>query len=308
MRETVPFREDLAEILGEGRPLSHRRLARLSNLDGEELAAFRDAWEATSPERRLRVISSLLELTEDNTDLNFREVFFFCLRDDLPRVRAAAIEGLWDDESYAFLEQLLVLAGKDPSPEVRSQALLALTRFTYLIETTDYFQEFRQPVHDLLLSLWRDPAAPLEVRRRAIEAVSYLSDSAEVEEAIAASYRASEREMRVSAIHAMGHHMAERWLAAIQQELESEDPEMRYEAAQASGEMANPALVPYLAPLLDDEDHEVARAAIWALGEIGGTQARRLLERCLRATEADIREAAEEALGTLRFFEDPMRL
>ncbi|MGC8873718.1 MAG: HEAT repeat domain-containing protein [Chloroflexia bacterium] len=308
MRETVPFRDDLAEILNEGRPLSHRRLARLSNLNGEELAAFREAWQTTSPERRLRVVSSLLELTEDNTDLNFREVFFVCLRDDQPRVRAAAIEGLWDDESRSFLEHLLVLASDDPSPAVRSQALLALTRFTYLIETTDYFQEFRQTVHDLLLAVWRDGSAPVEVRRRAIEAVSYLSDSAEVEEAIAESYRAAEREMRVSAIHAMGHHMGERWLPAIAQELGSEDPEMRYEAAQASGEMANPELVPYLAPLLDDEDHEVARAAIWALGEIGGAQARRLLERCLLAEEDDIREAAEEALGTLRFFEDPLRL
>ena len=309
MPRRVEFQQELAEILGESRPFSYRHLSRLSNLGREELATFRKAWPATSRERRQQVIQALLQLSEENTDLNFRDVFFCCLADGEEEVRAAAIEGLWDDESCALLERLLVVAVDDPSARVRCQALLTLSRFTYLIETADRWEEYRERTQRILLSIWNEAGGPLEVRRRAIEALGYLSSVPGVEESIVQAYSAPGREMRASAIHAMGHHLAERWRPAIERELASPDPEMRFEAAQASGEMAEPSFVPHLASLLEDEDHEVARAAIWALGEIGGPQARRLLEHCLEETaEEDLREAAEEALFTLRFFEDPLRL
>jgi len=308
MPRPVEFQEELAEILDEGRPLSFRRLERLSNLSREEMSSFRKAWAAASSERRQQVIRALLQLTEENIDLNFRDVLLSCTTDGEEQMRAAAIEGLWDDESCALLERLLVIATEDPSPQVRSQALLTLSRFTYLIEITDRWEEYRDRVHEVLLGVWNEAATPLEVRRRAVEALGYLSEAPGVEEAIAQAYSAPEREMRASAIHAMGHHMAERWQPAIERELASSDPEMRFEAAQAGGEMANPLLVPHLAPLLEDEDHEVARVAIWALGETGGVEARRLLEQCLASEEEDIREAAEDALFALGFFEDPLRL
>jgi len=302
------FAHLLAEVLGEEHPLSYSRLQFLSNPQAEHLAAFREAWPRASRERRRQVVRALAQLSEDNPDLNFRDVLFFCLADSDEVVRSAAIEGLVDDESLSLLEQLLQMAAGDPSPQVRSEAVLALGRFVYLMETTDFLEGYRQRLLRLLLDIFGDAQAPLEVRRRAVETVSYMGDSSEVEETILRAYQAEEREMHVSAIHAMGHHMGERWHPFLERELASPDPEMRYEAAWACGEMGDPRLVPSLAPLLDDADHEVARAAIWALGEIGGAQARRLLERCLEREEEDIREAAEEALHTLRFFEDPMGL
>lgn len=302
------FAHLLAEILGEGHPLSYSRLEALSNPRAEHLATFREAWPQASCERRRQVVRALAQLSEDSPDLNFRDVLFFCLTDPDEMVRIAAIEGLMDDESFSLLEQLLLMAADDPSPRVRSEAILALGRFVYLMETTDLLEGYRQRLLRLLLSIFEDSRTPLEVRRRAVETVAYMGDSAEVEETILRAYNAAEREMRVSAIHAMGHHMAERWQPFLERELASPDPEMRYEAAWACGEMGDPRLVPLLAPLLDDADHEVVQAAIWALGEIGGVQARRLLERCLEREEEDVREAAEEALHTLRFFEDPVGL
>ncbi len=302
------FARLLAEILGEGYPLSYSRLEVLSNPLAEHLAAFREAWPQASRQRRRQVVRALTQLSEDNPDLNFRDVLFLCLADSDEVVRSVAIEGLTDDESLSLLEQLLLMAADDPSPRVRSEAILALGRFVYLMETTDLLEGYRQRLLRLLLKIFEDPHSPLEVRRRAVETVAYMGDSAEVEETIFRAYNAGEREMHVSAIHAMGHHMAERWKPLLERELTSPDPEMRYEAAWACGEMGDPRLVPSLAPLLDDTDHEVVQATIWALGEIGGTQARRLLERCLEREEEDVREAAEEALRTLRFFEDPMGL
>jgi HEAT repeat protein len=302
------FRQVLKQVLEEDRPLSYSQLQGLSNPHPEDLCAWREGWPAAAPERRRQVVCAVAQLNEDNPDLNFRDILMVALSDLDETVRLAAIEGLGDDESLDLLETLLALAAGDPSPQVRSQALLALGRFVYLVETTDLLGNYRQRLLRLLLEIFDDTAAPLEVRRRAIEAVSYIEGRAEVEDAIHRAYGAAEREMHVSAIHAMGHHMDERWQPLIERELASNDPEMRYEAACACGEMGNPELVHHLMPLLEDEDHEVARAAIWALGEIGGTQARRLLERCLQNGEDDIREAAGEALYTLQFFEDPMRM
>jgi len=302
------FRRLLQEILNQDRPLVYGQLRVLSNLRPEDLALFGRAWPGAHPDRRRQIARALAQLNEDNPDMNFRDVLLLCLSDPDEDVRVAAIEGLSDDESFAFLEQLALLVAEDTSVPVRSAAILSLGRFAYLMETTDLFGSYRQRLLRLLLGLFDDPGVPLEVRRRAIETVSYLGSEPEVEEAIGRAYTAVEREMHASAIHAMGHHMAERWRPLLERELDSPDAQMRYEAALACGEMGDPGLVQHLAPLLDDEDHEVAQAAIWALGEIGGPQARRLLQRAVESPDEDIREAAEEALYTLQFYEDPMRL
>jgi hypothetical protein len=302
------FQHVLKEVLEEDHPLSYSQLQVLSNLGREELDAFRQAWLTAPDERRRQVARALAQLNEDSPDMNFRDVLLLFLGDPEEVVRAAAIDGLCDDESYDLLERLLQVAVEDASADVRVQAILALGRFMYLIETTDFLGAYRQRLLQVLLEVFADDSSPQELRRRALESMSYMTTSEAVEEAISQAYEAGERGMHASAIHAMGHHMAERWQPLVERELESPDPEMRYEAALASGEMASPELVHHLAPLLEDRDHEVARAAIWALGEIGGTKARRLLERCLERDEDDIRDAAEEALHTLRFYEDPMRL
>ncbi len=307
-RQRPVFQEILRQVLEEDRPLSYSQLQGLSNPSADELRAWSASWPAALPERRRQIVRAMAQLSEDNPDLYFRDVLMVALADPDETVRLVAIEGLGDDESFDLLETLLGLAAGDPSSLVRSQAILALGRFVYLIETTDLLSNYRQRVLRLLLETYGDAAAPLEVRRRALETVSFMCALPEVEEAIQQAYAAPQREMRVSAIHAMGHNMAQRWRPFIERELASGDAEMRYEAACACGEMADPELLEQLMPLLDDDDHEVAGAAIWALGEIGGARARRLLERCLQSEEEDIREAADEALHTLQFFEDPMRI
>jgi HEAT repeat protein len=248
----------------------------------------------------------MARMAEESLDLNFRDVFLCCLSDERPKVRVAAISGLCDDEGHAVLEGLLQLATEDPSDAVRREAVLALERFAYLIETTDRFDAFRGRLLRLMLGILGDPTASLDMRRGALIAASFFGGIAEVEESIAQAYRAPESEMRVIAVRAMGHHLADRWRPLIEGELTSSDGEMRREAARACGEIGDPELVAHLAPLLGDEERTVVVAAIWALGEIGGERARRLLERCLKRDETDVREAAEQALHTIRFFDDPM--
>jgi HEAT repeat protein len=304
----VKFAHALQRILAEDAPLSYTQMQVLSNLTPEDLRTFCQAWPATPLERRQQVARVLAQLNEDSTDMNFRDVFLVCLDDSDDLVRSAAIDGLGDDESSNLLERLMTVVAQEPAAPIRSQALLALGRFMQLIETTDFLSDYHPRLLRLLLDIFDDPAATLEQRRRALESLAYVSGSEEVERAISQAYAAAEREMRVSAVHAMGHHLADRWRPVVEHELKSPDAAMRYEAAHTGGEMEDPALVPHLAPLLDDDDHEVAREAIWALGEIGGTAARRLLERCLQHEDEDLQEAAEKALHALHFKEDPLRL
>jgi hypothetical protein len=293
------------QALDPAQPFSHSQLQALSNLAPEDLYAFRQDWPAAPAERRRQIARALARLNEDSPDLYFRDVFMLLLDDPDEIVRAAAIDGLGDDESYDFLERLLSLAVEEPVPDLRCQIILALGRFLYRIETTDLLADYRERLLQLLLDAHGDTALPLDARRRALESAAYAAASASVEEAIARAYAAPDPEMRASALHAMGHHMAARWRPHVERELASPDPEMRYEAAHACGEMADREMLPHLAPLLDDDDHEVAREAIWALGEIGGQQARRLLQRCLQHEAEDLRAAAREALHTIDFYEDP---
>lgn len=306
MREDFP--QTLRQILEPGQPFAHRLLPALSNLVPEDLQVLRRAWPVAPDERRRQIARALLQLNEDNPDLYFREAFLLLLDDPDEDVRAAAIDGLGDDQSGDLLERLLALVAREPVPAVRSQALLALGQFLYHIETTDFLGSYRERLLRVLLEIHDDPQSPLEARRRALESAAYACASAPVEEAIARAYADPERAMRASAVHAMGHHMGERWRPTVERELASPDPEMRYEAAHACGEFADPELVPLLAPLVNDDDREVKLQAIWALGEIGGVAARRLLRRCLDQADDDIVAAVREALQTLDFYEDPTRV
>lgn len=299
------FSHILRLILDPAQPFTHGLLRALSNPAPPDLRAFRQEWPGAPLERRRQVARALARLSADNPDLYFRDVFLVCLDDPDEIVRAAALEGLEDDESSDLLERLLVLVAQEPTPAVRCQAILALGQFLYRIETTNLWGDYRERLLQLLLDIHHDPGAPFDVRRRALESVAYASGSATVEEVIARAYAEPELEMRASAVHAMGHHMAARWRPDIARELASPHPELRYEAACACGELADPELVPGLAPLLDDDDHEVVLAVIWALGEIGGLPARRLLQRSLKVAGEDVRAVAAEALRTLDFYEGP---
>jgi hypothetical protein len=138
----------------------------------------------------------------------------------------------------------------------------------------------------------------VEVRRRAVESIAYLSDE-RVREIIEAAYYDDDERMRVSAVFAMGRSADPLWSSIVLKELESPYPEMRYEAARACGELEISDAVPILANLVEDQDREVQEAAIWALGNIGGNEARRILESCYITGDDFLREAVEEALDQL---------
>lgn len=294
------FEERLLPLGELGRPLAHADLKILSALGPESLRVFWLAWRQFPAERRHELVQALDELGEDNLDLDFRPVLRACLSDDDPEVRAAAIRGLWEDDSERTMDRLITLLDDDAGI-VRAAAAVALAPFAQRAELGELTMPAAQRILSALLGAVIDPEQPLEVRRRAVEGLGYFAGSREAQTEIGRAYAHSEVTMRESAVLAMGRSMRPTWFPYIERELKSPSPALRYEAARAVGELADDGrpLLPALLPLVDDDDTEISLAAIWALGQIGGSNAKRLLERLARSKDVTRRQAANDALEEL---------
>jgi HEAT repeat protein len=291
----------IQEIGASDHKLAMRDLRPLSGLMFAERDAFWQGWQAITPDRRDDIAHAMAELAEENIDLDFSAALFWLLDDTDANVRAAAIEGLWENNSSRVMRRLLEMLRSDPAPDVRARAAITLGHFAYQAELGELTDDDDSALRDGLLQALLDRGQSLDVRRRALESAGYFTDTPEVLRETELAYTSDEQLLRESALVAMGRSMRPQWLPAIGAALGSTSPALRYEAARAAGEMAQEAqvLVARLAPLLDDDDSEIALAATWALGQIGGENARRVLERASKRRDETRSQAAAEALEEL---------
>lgn len=300
-----PFGKLISEIFDLDKPIVNSNLIYLSNLAGKELEFFRQTWAETTTERRRQVISRLVQLGEGNFDLDFDDIFRICLQDADDVVRVQAITGLEEMEDYSLIIPLTRLLKEDSSEEVRAAAAVALGKFAMLAELGKLRPNHTAKVCSALLEAAEDETEFVEVRRRALEAISPLS-LPQVKELIEEAYQGSDIKVKASAIYAMGRSCDLIWLPIIIKELSNSEAEIRYEAAAACGELELEEAVPYLVHLLRDEDDKVREAAIKALGEIGGEEARQALSRLLDDPRDYICQEAKAALAELGFWQDPL--
>ena len=295
--------EPLAILLDELRESAalppQASLYHLSNLEAEGVALVRETWPCLPVKLRRRLIMRLVELAEADFEVDFGAVFRLGLEDEDAEVRTAAIEGLWEDEDV-FLIPLLVARLQDEALTVRAAAATSLGRFILLGELKRIRPDPQSMAYAATLATCRDAEEHVEVRRRALESLAYVSDEA-VTQLIREAYAAPEERARISAVFAMGRSANDCWARQVRQELFSPNPEMRYEAARACGELQLREAVPELAELTCDTDPEVQEAACWALGQVGGEEARDVLERCCLAEDEATRAAANAALGEFEF-------
>jgi HEAT repeat protein len=294
------FSQTLEHLLEHDVPLKPAALYNLSRIEPEEIERLAAIWSAIPAARRYAVVKELVEIAEGNFEVDFDAVFRWGLRDIDADVRAASVEGLWENEDLALMEELLVLFRDDVADHVRAAAATSLGRFLLLSELGKVPANRCQHVYDTLVETFVEINETLDVRRRGLESLAYVGTD-EVVELLAEAYDHPEEKMRISAVFGMGRSADERWIGTVVQELFSVNPEMRYEAARACGELQARIAVPRLAELIDDPDREVQEAAIWALGQVGGDAARRLLEKCYREGDETTRIAAEAALEELEF-------
>ncbi len=292
------FQEILAKIYaGTGAvPVAH--LYELSDLSGSKLDAFWADWETRPAFQRRRLITALVELAEASFQVNFDAIFIQSMGDPDEGVRAASVDGLWENEQVHLIAPLLSMLRADPSPRVREAVAASLGRFVLAGELEKLDASIQQRIVAELLATIHRAGESVDVRRRAIESASYAA-TPPVLEAIELAYYDEDEAMRRSAVLGMGRSCDPRWASILLTELESHSPAMRYEAALASGEMMLREAVPLLARLINDPDRQVCDVAVWALGQIGGAEAKQVLLDALEDADEDLQIAIDEALAEL---------
>lgn len=292
--------EDLGQFIEHLFEPSHlpafSRLYVLSDLNRKRVAEFSIVWQRLPTEARRSLMQALVELAEASFEVNFDAIFRLGLEDPDGQVRATAIDGLWEAEDASLVGPFLAGLRADPSVEVRAAAAKGLGRYVLAGE----LEQLEQPIQlrimtDLLNTIYL-ASESIEVRRRAVESVSYANTPG-VTDALEMAYYDEDEAMRLSAVVGMGRSCDPRWKDILLEELESDSPAMRYEAAWACGELALRQAVPLLAQTLIDPDRQVRYASIWALGQIGGERARQLLIEAYDGADDDAQAALDEALA-----------
>ncbi|MDE2860381.1 MAG: HEAT repeat domain-containing protein [Chloroflexota bacterium] len=288
----------LESLADDERPLRNADLMQLSDLTSEDLRLVASVWRDIDAGRRRDLLVRLIDLSEENLEAEFSDLFRHCLGDENPEVRAKAIEGLWECDERTLVTPLIALLGQDPFEEVRAAAATALGKFALLSQTGKLLQKDRDRIKQSLMRSVLDGDETLSVRRRAMEAVAPFNTD-DVQSVIQDAYRSPVKGMRCSAVYAMGKSCDSRWLPTILAELQNTDAAMRYEASNACGELGEEPAVPHLIPLFEDDDHLTQISAITAVGNIGGNLARKALLRCIKSADDVASEAAQEALDNL---------
>ncbi len=295
----MKYEEVLRHIGNSEERLRIRYLYALSDITKEQLGLLRATWATIATERRRLIIRQLAEITEQSFEVNFDPIFLLAMEDEDSQVRAAAIEGLWENENRALIAPLIRMMQSDEAEIVRAAAAAALGRFVLLAELEKLDSATGVRIEEALRATIANPAETVEVRRRAIESIAY-SSKAGVRKIIREAYDSEDEKMQSSALFAMGRSADPYWRHVLLNELESHNPELRYEAARACGELELASAVPRLAELaLHDPDREVQQVAVWALGNIGGKEARRILEMCYGSDDEVLRDAAADALDEM---------
>jgi len=262
-----------------------------------------------TPEGRVAYLETLMARDEPWAD--FGPVFVGFLDDEDPEVRATAVRGLWSSSDPSLVERLLDMATHDSSAMVRARAISGLGIYIYdgLMMVLDEDEEpgdellgdeqiteaqFRQ-VREYLLTVYNDEDRTTDERRYAIESLAFLFEP-EVADLIEDAYNSSDKDMKVSAVFAMGRNGLTRWNDILARELYSADPDIQREAIRAVGELGPPELGQDLLRLTYADDPEIKIEAIEALGQSGWEGAFERLEELTLDLDPDVADLAEGAL------------
>ena len=295
----------VADLSDPDAQIRHTDLVQLSGLSRVEVMSVISGWTNIRPERRRDLLDRMSELAGDNIELDFTALFRACLRDGEASVRASAARGLWDSDDRIVIRPLVELLSKDRSSEVRSAAATTLGKFAEMAEDGKLIRRDGKRISDALMAVIEDPNEENETRRRAIEAIAPVT-SERVHETIQRSYDDDDPLMKQSAIFAMGRSSDSRWLPIVLRETWHRDAAIRYEAAIACGYLGDDEIVPHLINMLNDEDAQVQLAAVRSLGNVGGELAKRALTQAVKRGDHAMEEAAEQALSSIEFDEDPL--
>jgi HEAT repeat protein len=271
----------------------------LSGLNPADLEQVETLWATLTPSYRRKIMRRLVDISEANAEIDYWAIGWLGLDDPDAGAREAAVELLFEDMTIEMMDRLIEMAQYDEAVMVRAAAASALGRFILAGELGNVPEGEATRAQDAVVAILSNEDEPIEVRRRALEAIANCRHEI-VPEAIDDAYNGHERQMRVSAVYAMGRTYDERWKHWVLREMDSDDAEMRFEAARAAGEIEIGEAVPGLVRMAQSNDREIKEIAIWSLGEIGGPDATRALtafaRRAEEAGDDDLLEVIDDAL------------
>lgn len=291
--------EDVMNSLRSDQPISIPMLFQLSDLSPGELDYFCTEWSGIEEERQRVIIRHLADISEENFQVDFSEVFSHCLADKAPSVRMASLDGLWDTDRLALIEPIIRLMEADADTDVRSLAAATLGHYVLMGEWQQIPYKHVSPIVERLIGQVDSEETPPNVKRAALESVGAATHS-RVASLLEQAYDSADPDMQISAVFAMGRSADMRWLPIIIDEMLNPTMEMRIEAARAAGEIGSSDSIPNLAELVWDEELEVRLMAIAALGQIGSDLAENVLQDLVIDPEAsDVHHAAVEAIDEM---------
>ena len=273
----------------------------LSDISEEQVKQLEPVWHDLPTSYKHKMLVAFTDASESDFDLSYHKVAFLGLEDESELIRSASVDLLWDNESVETMRLLLNLIQQDESPSVKARALVGLGKFILLGEYEEIPELIAYEAQQLAYDLHTDPKQTLEVRRRALEAVSNSSHP-QKDKLIRSAYDSDEHLLKVSSLFAMGRTCDEKWEDFLLEELDSDDNELIYEAVRACGEIGLSSSVRQLGKLLLDDDREIQLMVIWSLGEIGGQHAVDILTTFEEnIDDDDLLDAIEDALGVASF-------
>ena len=182
----------------------------LSDLTTTDLGRFQATWRNLSHERRRSLLSNLVEVAEDHVDAYFAPIYFWLIDDDDPKVRAQAIEGLWEDEDVRLINPLIRRVKSDDAAEVRAMAAASLGRFMLMSELDQLDPTVARRIENTLRNAFRAWRAISPCAVACLEALAYSSQEY-VQDLILETYQDDDDGLRMSVVFAMGRSADLRW-------------------------------------------------------------------------------------------------
>lgn len=298
--DETTFEEVLVALLDDDQVLDPAYLFRLSDISQENLSALMVIWPEINIERRRALIEDLEELVDDNNLLSFEGVFRLALKDDDPQVRFFTTRAIEIFDTDDLIPSFLEVLDHEETVDVRAVTASILGKYIYRGELDKISKKLKKKIENKLFEILESDE-PEEIRRRALEAVSYSSRE-EVKGHILDAYQSDLEEWVASAVFAMGRSLDADYGEMVFDQLGHTSPKVRLEAVRACGELALENAVPIILDLLDDLP-DIREAAIWSLSQIGGEDAgpalQGLLEDEVSDEEADLIQGALERLDFL---------
>ena len=207
------FQTLIDALLDQETAFDPRYLHRLSDLEGEDLKLFQEAWHQVPLVRRRTLLEDLIELGAADDLLSFENIGRQTINDQDAQVRTFAVQLLWEFEERDLVQIFIRLLQFDPVPEVRAAAATGLGLFVYHGEIDRLPEEYQERTEEALLQAAVKDQSEL-VQCRALESVGY-SSRAEVTPLIETAFTSGGHDKMTSALIAIAFRPAARTSAAV---------------------------------------------------------------------------------------------